>query len=215
MDIEKQIRGGRIIAILRGLSTEATLRAAQALYDGGVRLLEVPFDSAGDPDGRRGAENIAALNRAFCGNIAVGAGTVVSVDLLHRAAEAGAAYIISPNTDAEVIRRTKALGLFSIPGAMTPSEILSAYRAGADMVKIFPAAVLGAPYIKAVRGPLPQVPLIAVGGVGAENAAAFLKAGCIAVACGGKLCDATAVREERFADLTAAAAQLCGVVRGA
>ena len=126
----------------------------------------------------------------------------MTTDEVHMAADASAAFIISPDTNTQVIEETKKLGLVSIPGAMTPTEIVRAYDAGADFVKVFPASVLGVDYIKAVKGPLRHIPLIAVGGINKDNAAAFLSAGVAALGIGGNLVDRKALLSGDFRLLT-------------
>jgi len=117
----------------------------------------------------------------------VGAGTVIREEQLDMASEAGAEYIITPNTNVELIRKVKEYGLLSFPGAFTPSEIVEAYNAGADAVKVFPVGNLGPAYIKAVKAPLSHIPLMAVGGVNEKNAADFMAAGCCGIGVGGNL----------------------------
>jgi len=127
------------------------------------------------------------IKNHFGDSIAVGAGTVLTVENVRQAAEAGAQYMISPNTDEAVIKETKNLGLVSIPGAMTPTEVVSAYNMGADIVKLFPAAVLGLGYVKALLSPISHIPITAVGGINAQNAQSFIDAGCVGVSVGGNL----------------------------
>ena len=131
--------------------------------------------------------------------------TVMSVDQVHQAVEAGAEYMISPNVNEAVIRETKKLDKVSIPGAMTPTEAAFAYECGADIVKLFPAGLLGAAYIKAVKAPLKHIPVTAVGNVNVENCAEFLKAGAVGVGVGGSLVSAKLVDEGRFDEITATA----------
>ena len=140
--------------------------------------------------------------------MAVGAGTVTSAALAELAHSAGAQFIVSPDTDPAVIRRTKELGMCAMPGAMTPSEIKTAYEAGADFVKVFPASVLGTEYIRAIRGPLGHIPLLAVGGISEENAAAFLQAGCVGVGVGGKLVNRDWIAAGQWDSITQLARQL-------
>ncbi len=181
------IKARKIIAIARGLEPEHMVRLARALYDGGIDLIEVTFSQSRPDTWEATASAIRAIGRELAGKALPGAGTVMTDRQLVMAAEAGARYIITPNTDAALIRRVKELGLLAFPGAMTPSEITAAYRAGADAVKVFPAGELGPQYIKALRAPLSQIPLMAVGGVNERNAADFLAAGCMGVGVGGNL----------------------------
>ena len=148
---------------------------------------------------------IRAIKDALGDKVCVGAGTVMSVDQVHQAVEAGAEYMISPNVNEAVIRETKKLDKVSIPGAMTPTEAAFAYECGADIVKLFPAGLLGAAYIKAVKAPLKHIPVTAVGNVNVENCAEFLKAGAVGVGVGGSLVSAKLVDEGRFDEITATA----------
>jgi 2-dehydro-3-deoxyphosphogluconate aldolase/(4S)-4-hydroxy-2-oxoglutarate aldolase len=130
---------------------------------------------------------------------------VLTSEQVEHAVESGAQYIISPNTDLAVIKKTKELEKTSIPGAFTPSEMVSAYHAGADIIKLFPAGVFGIKYIKAVLAPLSHIPVIAVGGVDADNAVDFLKAGAIGVGVGGNLVDVKAIYAGEYDKITATA----------
>lgn len=177
----------KIIAIVRGQEPEHILKLAQALEAGGIDLVEVTFNQCRPETWGDTAAAIKTIAVRLEGKVLAGAGTVLTEEQLRMAADAGARYIITPNTDRELIGKVKQMGLLSFPGAMTPSEILEAYRAGADAVKVFPAGNLGPVYIKAVRGPLNQIPLMAVGGVDLDNAAAFLAAGCAGLGVGGSL----------------------------
>lgn len=190
----------KIVTILRGFGLEEVLNTAQALYDGGIRLLEITFDQTAPVDVT--ADMIRAVSRKFAGRLRVGAGTVMTVSQLCAAYEAGAKYIISPDSNPEVIRETKKLGLVSMPGAMTPTEVASSYALGADIVKIFPADNLGLSYIKALQGPLKHIPMSAVGGVNLDNIADFLNAGLAGVGIGSNIADKAAIRRGDFAHIT-------------
>ena len=165
----------QIIAILRGLPQEQCISVAQALYEGGIRMIEVTFDQKSPESFVTTADTIGAIKQHMGDKILVGAGTVTSVALVNLAADAGAKYIISPDVNTRVIEQTRNRDLVSMPGAMTPSEVMTAHVAGADFVKLFPAEQLGMPYIKALRGPLGHIPMLAVGGADADNAADLSK----------------------------------------
>lgn len=198
----------KIIAIVRGVNTDLP-QLAQALYDGGIRAMEFTFDP-GCPDGwEKTSAAIRTVGSSMAGKMAVGAGTVTSTALVRLAFNAGAQFIISPDTNIDVIRAAKELGMASIPGAMTPTEIETAYLAGADFVKVFPASVLGPAYVKAVRGPLGYIPLMAVGGVSEKNIAAFLEAGCVGAGVGGNLVNKEWIAAGQWDRITALARQLC------
>ena len=149
--------------------------------------MEVTFDQSDTAAHAQTAAAIHAIKAHMGERMLVGAGTVTTPSLVEMAKEAGAEYIVSPDIRPAVIERTRELGMVSLPGALTPTEINNAYDAGADFVKVFPAAQLGPAYIKAVRGPLNHIPLLAVGGVNEKNIADFIKAGCCGAGVGGNL----------------------------
>lgn len=180
----------KIITIVRGTYGDDLRKLAHALYDGGIRFMEVTFDQK-DPDCiAKTAGAISMLNAEFAGcDFYAGAGTVLTKEQVKAASDAGASYIISPNTNPEVIRYTKELGLVSIPGAMTPTEILLAHDCGADIVKLFPAATLGLKYVKDILAPISHVAIIATAGITEENFAEFLKLGLKGAGISGRLTD--------------------------
>lgn len=196
----------KVIAILRGLSINEILHTAEALLKGDIRLVEVTFDYGKDPESTPMA--IQALCRAFGNEMLFGAGTVLRPNDVDASCQAGARYIITPNTDPEVIHRATALDLAVMPGAMTPTEIVTAYRSGADLVKIFPSSELGPSYIRALRGPLGFIPMVAVGGIDETNIASFFAAGACCAGVGGKLADATAIRRGEYNAITQSAKRL-------
>ena len=205
----------KVIAIVRGAGAEACRKVADALYQGGIRLMEVTFDQK-DPDSFPAtAGAIAEIAKAYDGRMLVGVGTVTTPELVDLTAKAGGRYIISPDVNEAVIRRTRELGLVSLPGAMTPTEILTAHRAGADFVKVFPAGELGTGYLKAVRAPISHVKLLAVGGINERNAAGFLKAGAVGLGVGGNLANKEWIAAGDFDKITAAARMLLEAVQTA
>lgn len=201
----------RVVAIVRGLDS-GYAELAQALFDGGIRAVEVTFNQKRPETFAKTAAAIGEIRAAMGASMHVGAGTVTSMDLVQLAKQAGAEFIVSPDTNPEVIWRTKELGMCSMPGAMTPSEILTAYSAGADFIKVFPAGSLGADYIRAIRGPLNQIPLLAVGGISEVNAAQFILAGCSGVGVGGNLVNKSWIAARQWGKLTEAAGALCASV---
>lgn len=206
-EILKRIEKNRIISIIRNPDRDTLIPAARALFEGGIRLAEVTFDRSGKHDKQYTAEMISALCNEFGGELLVGAGTVMSCEEVLIAYDAGARFIISPNCDPEVIRLTRRLGLVSIPAAFTPSEIALANKSGADFIKLFPADALAVNYIKSVSAPLSDVKLFAVGGVTAENAESFLKAGFYGVGVGSGLYNPKLIADRQWKELTLLAKQ--------
>ena len=207
------IQENKVITICRKVYGEDLLRLAAALYEGGVKLIEVTFDQA-DPDCvEKTAEAIRSLCAAFGDRMMFGAGTVLTREQVKAAAEAGARYIISPNTDAAVILFTKELGLVSIPGAMTPSEIITALNLGADIVKLFPSGYLGFRYIKDILAPISHVKLCATGGVNEENWGEYLDLGFAGAGISGRLCDKKCIAAGDFAEITRRAKVFMDITR--
>lgn len=186
MDVLERILEKKIIAIIRGLKLEETLKTADAAAAGGLSLVEVPFDQR-QPLAYTTDKIKAVADRYPDGQVLVGAGTVLTIQQVQAAKAAGAGYIITPTSREDVIKETKALGMVAMPGAMTPSEIEQCYRWGADIVKVFPSDNLGAGYIKALQGPLSYIPMAAVGGVDLDNILDFFNAGVCAVGIGGNI----------------------------
>lgn len=182
-----QICKQKIIAIIRGVNEQKAVAAAKALYEGGITLVEVTFNQKSPETFIDTANTIKLIKEQMGDKMLVGAGTVTSVELVKIAADAGASYIISPDTDVSVITKTRELGLVSIPGAYTSTEAKIAHNAGADFVKLFPCVGDAPAYIKAICGPMNHIRFLAVGGVNENNAAEFLKAGAVGVGVGGNL----------------------------
>ncbi|MDF2924818.1 MAG: Entner-Doudoroff aldolase [Paenibacillaceae bacterium] len=198
MKVLERIMQDRVMAILRGVDAQHIVPVAEALMEGGIRLLEVPFNQR-EPS--EAPALIRLLVQRFGGSLGIGAGTVLSVEQAEWSADAGAAFILSPNTCQAVIERTKGLGLVSIPGAATPSEMVEAFSHGADLVKLFPAGDLGLGYMKSVLAPLSHIPVLAVGGIDEENVGEWLDAGASAVGAGARLIQAQWIREGRYGEL--------------
>lgn len=199
MDLIKETK---VIAIVRGIEPKYIVDLAKSLIAGGIKCIEVTFNQASEDGSIDTLTSIKMLKDTFKDDLAVGAGTVMSIEDVVRAKEAGAEYIISPNVDEAVIRKSKELGMISMPGALTPSEAVFAHQCGADIVKLFPAGVFGADYIKAVTAPLNHIPFAAVGGVNASNKNDFLKAGCIGVGVGGNLVNKSLIEDGKWDEIT-------------
>ena len=176
-EIIQTIKTNKIIAIVRGVESSRLIPLAEALYDGGIRLMEITYSADGSVSDSETADNIGSLTKHFKGKMYIGAGTVLTEDQVKKTFNDGGQFIISPNTDSEVIKYTKKLGMVSIPGALTPSEAETAKLAGADFVKLFPITSMGASYVKAITAPLSHIPFLAVGGVTPQNVREYLDAG--------------------------------------
>lgn len=207
------ISQNKVITICRRVYGEDLLKLADALYAGGIKMIEVTFDQA-DPDCiEKTGECIRTLCDRFGDKMMFGAGTVLNAEQVEAAAKAGARYIISPNVDADVIAKTKELGLVSMPGAMTPSEILTAHKLGADIVKLFPAGYLGFGYIKDILGPISHVKLCATGGVTEENWGKYLEFGFAGAGISGRLCDKKFIAAGDFEEITRRAKVFMDITR--
>ena len=190
-----RIKAAKLVAILRHVPTEKLDGVVEALMAGGVRVLEFTFDHDRADCVKENAEKIRHTVEKYGDRVLVGCGTALTVQEVEAAGDAGACLVISPNVDYGVIRRTRQLGMVSMPGALTPTEI----------VKLFPAGTLGVSYIKAVRGPLAYIDMSAVGGVKPENVAEFLDAGVCGFGVGGQLVLPDAVKTGDFAAIQARA----------
>jgi 2-dehydro-3-deoxyphosphogluconate aldolase/(4S)-4-hydroxy-2-oxoglutarate aldolase len=183
-DILRQIEANVLLAILRAPSPELALRAARAIHAGGIRLIEVTMTV---PNALRVLEELGTV---LGDEVVLGAGTVLDAETARVCVSAGARFIVSPAFDPATVETVRTLEAVSIPGALTPTEIVTAARAGADCFKLFPCSAVGGPgYLKALRGPLPDIKLVATGGVHLENVVAYLEAGATAVGLGAGLID--------------------------
>lgn len=206
--IEQLVLERRIVAIIRGFAPETCLKLAEAYANGGIGLVEVTFNQKAPETWKDTAAAIKAIRERFAGEVHVGAGTVLTVDQLKMCEDAGGEYMITPNVNPDLIRRCVADGLVAMPGALTPSEAVAAWDAGASFVKIFPAGSLGPSYVKAVRAPLSHIPFLAVGGVGPENVADFMKVGCVGAGVGGNLTNKDWIASGAWDKITAVAKSL-------
>ena len=212
--IKELIRNERLIVIVRGVKSEQLIPLAEAMYEGGVRLLEVTYSANGKVPDEETAKNIGALVDRFGDRMQIGAGTVLTEKQVALTAAAGGKYIISPNANPAVIAATRKAGLVSIPAAYTPTEIEAAYECGADFVKLFPVTSLGPSYVKAVRGPLNHIPLLAVGGVDLSNLADYAKAGVSGFGIGGNIVDKKMLETGDYAAITDLAKRYVSTVKG-
>jgi 2-dehydro-3-deoxyphosphogluconate aldolase/(4S)-4-hydroxy-2-oxoglutarate aldolase len=186
-----------LIPVIRVTSAQEAIDVSDAIKEGGVSLIEITMSVQGALDA------IRELAKKYKDDIIMGAGTVLDPETGRAALLAGAQFIVTPTLNLDLIQLAHRYSVVIVPGAATPTEILTAWNAGADMVKIFPAAQLGGPeYIKALKGPLPQVLYVPTGGVNLQNSGAFIKAGATALGVGGELVDKKAVKEKKFNIIT-------------
>ncbi len=186
-----------LVPVIRVTSAAEAIDVSDAIKEGGVSFIEITMSVPGAID------VIKELTKKYKDEIIMGAGTVLDTETGRAALLAGAQFIVSPILNIDLIHLAHRYSALVIPGTMTPTEILTAWNAGADMVKVFPAAQLGGPdYIKAIRGPLPQILLVPTGGVNLQNAGAFIKAGAAALGVGGELVDKKAIQDKKFNIIT-------------
>src|SRR5258708_1551582 len=183
----RQVLDCGIVAVVRSPDSQQLVEVARALADGGVSVVEITMSV---PNAR---DVLRQVRQALGDRLLLGAGTVLDPETARAVLLAGAEYIVSPTLNLDVIRLCKRYGKLVMPGAFTPTEILTAWEAGADIVKVFPAEVVGPAFFKAVRAPLPQVRLMPTGGVNLETAADFIKAGACCLGIGGQLVDPQAI----------------------
>jgi 2-dehydro-3-deoxyphosphogluconate aldolase/(4S)-4-hydroxy-2-oxoglutarate aldolase len=199
-----------IIPIIRASSADAAVAVAEALLQAGLTVAEITLTVPNAIDA------IGAVAKRFPGKMLVGAGTVTDAETARRAAQAGAEFIVTPCLVPEVIEAAQRADVAVLPGALTPGEVFAAFRHGADMVKVFPAqSVGGAAYLRALRGPFPDIPLVPTGGVTLENLAALFQAGAAAVGVGTELISQDALARRDYAAIGALAKQFLAAVREA
>lgn len=197
----------KVVAIVRLDNAEGLLSAAEALRLGGISCIEFTFSTLG------ALEMLKEASARFGEQVVLGAGTILDPETAVLAIQAGAEFIVTPAFNPRTIEAAKRAGKPIIAGAMTPTEMLAAWESGADLVKVFPASAVGGPgYIRAVLAPLPHLRLVPTGGVSADNAAEYLRAGAVAVGVGGKLVDPDAVRRGNWEAITAEARRLVTAV---
>jgi 2-dehydro-3-deoxyphosphogluconate aldolase/(4S)-4-hydroxy-2-oxoglutarate aldolase len=211
--IIKRIEDEKLIAIARGMGGDRILPLADALCKGGFGLIEITFNQSAPAEWAATAKAVEAVNKRFGGQMRAGAGTVLTAEQLRMAADAGAGFVLSPNTDAEVIKAAVKAGLVSIPGAYTASECAAARGAGADFVKLFPAGNLGAEYLKALRAPLSHIKFLCVGGITERNIPAFLEAGAAGFGIGGGLVNRDWIESGQYGKITELAEKYVAAAR--
>jgi len=195
MDITKKMISSGVVAVVRKIDPSKINELVRSLVAGGVTGIEITMDS------ENALDNINELKDQFGDQAAIGAGTVVNKEQAKEAIGAGADFIFAPTIDRETIQYTKQAGKIMIPGAFTPTEIYQGHNWGADIIKVFPASILGPKFIKDVKGPLSNIPLMPTGGISLDNIQSFLEEGCIAAGVGGSLIKKDLIEESNWEEL--------------
>src|ERR1043166_5077509 len=209
-EVIKQIKDTGLIPVVRATSADEAMRAIDAIREGGVSVLEITMTVPG------AVGVIEQLTKRYGRDVLVGAGTVLDAETARACMLSGAQFVVSPALNLETIECCRRYGVAVMPGALTPTEVVQAWTAGADFVKIFPAGALGgASYLKALKAPLPHIELVPPGGVSLRTGAAFIKAGASAVGVGADLVDLKAIRDGQASVITERAKQFVQIVREA
>jgi 2-dehydro-3-deoxyphosphogluconate aldolase / (4S)-4-hydroxy-2-oxoglutarate aldolase len=198
-----------VVAVIRQVPEDAIEQVCEHLIKGGVNALEVTVD---DPNG---FSIIKKLTTRFKDQALIGAGTVLDSETAQAAIKSGAEFVVSPILNESIVKTTLRYGKVSVPGVMTPTEAMTAYELGADMVKVFPASSVGASFIKNMRGPLPQIPIMTTGGINLDNAADFIKAGAVAIGAGGNLVNNALIKEGKFKEIEKIAKSYTEIIKNA
>jgi 2-dehydro-3-deoxyphosphogluconate aldolase/(4S)-4-hydroxy-2-oxoglutarate aldolase len=207
-EVRKKITDTRIIPVIRAASPELAMAAARAVCAGGIPIVEITMTVPNAVDA------IRKLNESLRGDVLIGAGTVLDSETALECIEAGAQFLVSPAIDPDTIKLARSRDILMMAGALTPNEVVAAWKCGSDFVKIFPCGNVGGPsYIKALKPALPQIPMVPTGGVNLNNVAQFLEAGAAAVGVGSELISASALASGNFDAITELARQFVGALR--
>lgn len=190
MNVVDFIKKHPIVAVIRNATPEKIIPIASALSKGGVKVLEVTAETP------KVMQMIEKVTVELGDQVLVGAGTVLDPETAKAAIAAGSKFIVSPTLNVETIKMTKRYGVISIPGALTPTEMLTAYEHGADIIKVFPVNAFGPDYIKNIHGPLPQIPLMVTGGINLDNVHSYLGSGALAVGVGSNLVNPKSIKSQ-------------------
>jgi len=196
-----------ICAIVRGTSADTLCRIADSLLEGGVKMIEVTFNTPG------AAEMIQELVKKYSDEMIIGAGTVLDSDTARIAILSGASFILSPTFNLEMVKTCQRYSVLPVPGISTPTEAMTAWESGAQIVKVFPAGVFGPQYIKQLKGPLSQIEMMAVGAINTDNFGNFIKAGACSAGLGSDLVNKKLVEEGNFNEITKRAAKFVNIFK--
>ena len=204
----KEFYDRKIIVVCRGIEEGEIVKVATALYNGGIRFMEIPFNQAMPSSFGETARMIKSVKEALGDKIHVGAGTVITMEQFELAKNAGAEIIVSPTLEEDIVLATKQAGLISMPGCATPSEMTKAYKIGADLIKLFPSSVVDMKMIKEIRVPLNHLPLVCFGGVNAENVNEVLALGVVGVGMASSILDKKALKDRDYDKITQLAKEI-------
>jgi 2-dehydro-3-deoxyphosphogluconate aldolase / (4S)-4-hydroxy-2-oxoglutarate aldolase len=202
----RKIKDLGLLAVIRGSSYDQAIKLVEALVAGGICGIEITYSTP------QAAEVVQNLNERFSEQICLGMGTLIEPFQAEEARQVGASFLVSPHCDQELARAMTNTGLVVMLGALTPTEVINAWRLGSDVVKIFPGSLVGPDYIKALRGPFPHIPLMPTGGVSEKNIKDWFKAGSFAVGAGSNLCPKELASQGRFEEITIKAREFFNAV---
>jgi 2-dehydro-3-deoxyphosphogluconate aldolase/(4S)-4-hydroxy-2-oxoglutarate aldolase len=208
-EVLEKIKSLGLLAVIRGPSSELTVKMVEALIAGGVLGIEITYSTP------NAEEVVRTLSTTFGNSIVLGMGTLTKLEQASSAKEAGANFLVSPVCEPALVKSMVDTGLLTMAGALTPTEVLQAYHLGSDVIKIFPGSLGGPAYIKALKGPFPYIPMMPTGGVSATNVAEWFATGVVAVGAGSELCPPQLAKDGRFDEITRRAAEFVQVVKTA
>lgn len=208
-DVLEKVKELGLLAVIRGPSTELTVTMVEALVAGGVLGIEITYST---PDAE---EVVRTLSKKFGDKIILGMGTLTKTEQASSAKDAGANFLVSPICEPTLVKSMVDSGLLTMAGALTPTEVFQAYSLGTDVIKIFPGSVGGPAYIKALKGPFPNIPMMPTGGVNSGNVAEWFATGVVAVGAGSELCPPQLAKDGKFDEITKRAAEFVEVVKSA
>lgn len=209
-DVRKKITEIGIVPVVRASSVEKAMAAAEAVAAGGIPIVEITMTVPG------AIELIAELSKTAGNRLLIGAGTILDAATAQQCLKAGAQFLVSPGFDLGTVKAANEAGVLIMAGALTPTEVITAWKAGSDFIKVYPASAVGGPsYIKALKAPLPQIPLVPTGGVNLDTAKAFLDAGSAALGIGGELVSAAALKSGETSIITELARRYVAIIRQA
>jgi 2-dehydro-3-deoxyphosphogluconate aldolase/(4S)-4-hydroxy-2-oxoglutarate aldolase len=206
-DILEKVKELGLLAVIRGPSPELTVKMVEALVEGGVLGIEITYSTP------NAEEVVKTLAGKFGSSILLGMGTLTQPDQAECAKAAGAAFLVSPICEDNLVKAMVASGLLTMAGALTPTEVYKAYSLGVDVIKIFPGSLGGPGYVKALKGPFPYIPMMPTGGVNAANAAEWFAAGVVAVGAGSELCPPQLAKEGKFNEISRRAADFVKTIQ--